>query len=121
VTGDGLAWALWPHEVSCALENPGIMPFTEGKPWVANSTHPLRQHWLDALGQSAWSGLWSDRKPLYRRAGSTSRAPRKERLAAPVDVTWSGAALPSLRILHVEGPKSNARSRFADQAVAARR
>lgn len=71
VTGDGVAWALWPREVSSALESPGIIHFTEGdKPWFANSTHPLRQHWLDALEQSAWSGLWSDSKPLYRRAGS---------------------------------------------------
>ena len=74
VTGDGLSWALWPHEVSCALESPGIMHFTEGdKPWFANSKHPLRQHWLDALDQSAWSGLWSDSRPLYRRAGSRAK------------------------------------------------
>lgn len=70
-TGDGFSWALWPHEVSTALDNPGIVHFTEGdKPWLPNSAHPLRQYWLDALEQSAWSGLWSDRKPLYRRAGS---------------------------------------------------
>jgi lipopolysaccharide biosynthesis glycosyltransferase len=70
-TGDGLSWALSPHEVSAALESPGIVHYTEGdKPWVADSTHPLRQLWLDALDQSAWSGLWSDSRPLYRRAGS---------------------------------------------------
>jgi lipopolysaccharide biosynthesis glycosyltransferase len=74
VTGDGLSWALWPDEVACALERPAIMHFSEGdKPWFAHSKHPLRQHWLDALGQSAWSGLWSDSRPLYRRAGSRAK------------------------------------------------
>jgi lipopolysaccharide biosynthesis glycosyltransferase len=70
-TGGGLSWALWPREVSHALEFPGIVHYTEGdKPWHANSAHPLRDYWLDALEQSAWSGSWSGMRPLYRRAGS---------------------------------------------------
>jgi lipopolysaccharide biosynthesis glycosyltransferase len=74
VTGDGLSWALWPHDVSEALESPAIVHFTEGdKPWNVDSTHPLRQLWLDTLAQSGWSGLWSDSKPLYWRAGARAK------------------------------------------------
>jgi lipopolysaccharide biosynthesis glycosyltransferase len=84
VTGRGLSWALWPHEVSRALEDPAIVHFTEGdKPWHADSAHPLRQQWLDAVEQSAWSGQWSSARPLYRRAGSRVRIAWRALTAAP--------------------------------------
>jgi lipopolysaccharide biosynthesis glycosyltransferase len=83
VEGRGLAWALWPDDVSRALIEPAVIHYTErDKPWHPGTRHPLAGRWYEVLDQTAWSGWRPAHRPLHRRV--TSRTKRALRvLTAP--------------------------------------
>lgn len=57
VDGRSLSWALWPKEVTAAVQSPAIVHFTErDKPWQAGSQHPMRDVWQEALEHTSWRG-----------------------------------------------------------------
>ncbi len=81
LAGRSLAWALWPDSTAEAVDQPGILHFTErDKPWHRGSQHPAGSVWRDMQSLTAWP-TWS-REP--RSAWQRLRHPRPAaRVSAP--------------------------------------
>jgi len=56
-TGRSLNWALWPEDVSAALNDPALVHYNgHVKPWQHGCQHPLQHLWWEALERTPWRG-----------------------------------------------------------------
>ncbi len=74
---NGLAWVLDRAGVEAAIDNPGVVHFTERpKPWQVGCLHPLVTRWYETAEATSWRGYQPPKRTIRnmaRRLGAFAR------------------------------------------------